>query len=199
MGKIEQMRALQIPRAFSGVLCSPLFDITDTFSIIFFIRRRGSLDHSHEASADARECGRLTCGFYTFTTSPSSDTTAHTISTGPAAKDRHWLMPRVFSSKIAGVEYGYDHWNDIKHKHDMAVPRDEWRISIMGVVDAHIAIERVFYDEHDSDYDDLNEDNSHRFTDVIDIVIRQNTQLDSAVTDISQDEVECLATGYNIK
>ncbi|KAI0535073.1 hypothetical protein GGR58DRAFT_519688 [Xylaria digitata] len=54
----------------------------------------------------------------------------------------------------------------------MAIPRDEWKFSITGLADVYISLERIYLDEDDSD-DDLDGDESHRFIDVLDLVVRE--------------------------
>ncbi|TGJ81604.1 hypothetical protein E0Z10_g7143 [Xylaria hypoxylon] len=89
------------------------------------------------------------------------------------------LDPLSFQNVYDASRFIFNHSEDIKYTHDMVVPRDEWRFSITGIADVYISLERVFLDEYDSD-DDSNEDELHRFIDVLDFVVKNPIRDDVA-------------------
>lgn len=144
--------------------------------------RLDDLDHSHEDPDQGRECGRLRFGVHPIVVSQEGDPPKAPLtilnkqgdSGAPATKEQ--FNPLTFRTSEAAVSYCFDRWQDLHYTHDMAVPRDEWRISIVGVTDIYISVERVFIDdEYDSD-DETTEELSHPFIDILDVVVKNNSE-----------------------
>ncbi|KAI0965751.1 hypothetical protein F4678DRAFT_314367 [Xylaria arbuscula] len=184
------------------IFCYEYYPETQHRFVIAIIRP-DALNHSHEDPAQGRECGKLRFGLHPVIISPESgpETVPLTIldkQSGALAAQKEFNV-KTFRTIEAGQLHCFGDWKDIRYKHDMAVPRDEWSISIIGIVDIHIRVERVFLDEDDSDYetteddsddetteddsdDETTEDESHRFVDVLDLVIRENSEKEDGVS-----------------
>ncbi|KAJ8108096.1 hypothetical protein ONZ43_g6531 [Nemania bipapillata] len=83
---------------------------------------------------------------------------------------------KPFRDINTALQHFWDHPEDIQHQHEMAVPRDEWRINLDGYVDVYAAVERVYLDDDNDSDSDGEEYTTERdpgcFVDVIDLVIR---------------------------
>ncbi|KAI1124681.1 hypothetical protein F5Y10DRAFT_248845 [Nemania abortiva] len=76
-----------------------------------------------------------------------------------------------FSDIDTALEYLWDHPEDVPYQHEMALPRDEWRVNVGEYVDVYVAVERVYLEDDDSD-DCMTEREPDSYVDVIDLVIR---------------------------
>ncbi|KAJ2992024.1 hypothetical protein NUW58_g2313 [Xylaria curta] len=91
------------------------------------------------------------------------------------------LNTMSFSNIQEAGNYGSSKWREIKYQHNMVQPWDEWRISAIGLADVYISVERFFLDEYESD-ESLSGNASHHFVDIVDIVVKPNTE-DNTVKD----------------
>ncbi|RWA08546.1 hypothetical protein EKO27_g6562 [Xylaria grammica] len=146
------------------------------FSISFI--RLGYLDHSHEDPAQGRDCGRFRFGLHAFRISQESDPENTTFSIVNKQGNRRTtaateeLNPRVFRTFQDATDSDYLTGEDATYTHDALVSEDKWRFTIVGVADVYISLERIFLDGYDSD-DDLDDNESHRFVDVLDFVVQE--------------------------
>ncbi|KAI3317958.1 hypothetical protein HD806DRAFT_351430 [Xylariaceae sp. AK1471] len=146
---------------------------------VICIVRLGALDHSHEDPSQGRACGRLRFGLFPYVISnPSNPQSAplslpdeQNDSTAPAKEQTS--LPS-FPSPLSAGRYISNHWQELTKTHDMAAPRDEWRVNMAGHGELYISVERIFHSEYDSD-DTSSEEKSHCFIDVLDIVMRKYT------------------------
>ncbi|KAI1274592.1 hypothetical protein F5Y07DRAFT_211959 [Xylaria sp. FL0933] len=137
--------------------------------------RIADLNHTHEDPAEGRNCGQLRFAVHPFIVALEEDSgLAPLIITdrqrGSEAPEVRYKA-NTFKTKHAALVQCFQHWNNMRFSHDMVAPRDEWSISIAGIADIRLHVERIFLDEYDSDDDETTEDESHSFVDVLDIVI----------------------------
>ncbi|KAJ8128451.1 hypothetical protein O1611_g5180 [Lasiodiplodia mahajangana] len=165
----------KIPRSFSGRALGVWFERGPEFEFMVSIIRHDALDHLHEDPSQAR----------------SGDSPSTPI--GILLNEKEGLIQRTdretfpaptFATSEIGYNHFYCHPEDIKYKHDIVVPRDEWRIGIIGIANIHVSVERIYFDDESDDDDgddyDSNGDKMHRFADVLDIVVTENTDGDSS-------------------
>lgn len=170
---------------------------TDSFAIV--AHRLGALDHPHEDSADTIKCGRLMFVLYPYIISNIHNFQSRSFSivnerrdSGVPAAKQHYTPPVYPNMAEVDAHISNSAVSDVRH--DMAVPRDEWKISIIGLSDIHIAVERMLLDEYEGVYgsDSLDEDGdaTHRFVDAIDITVSDNTEEDSTDEEVWESDNE---------
>ncbi|KAI1750667.1 hypothetical protein F4782DRAFT_245457 [Xylaria castorea] len=169
---------IESPSSTQGVLFCASYETKDGLGLTITAVRLDALDHPHEDHTQARDCGRLSFRINPFAISEHANLELNIInhqglSSEPATQEKLNLMP--FPTSKAAQDYGYDVWHQIKHKHDMVRPRDEWKISAIGLADVSISVERFFFDECNSD-GNSSDDELHPFVDVLDIVVTANAE-----------------------
>ncbi|KAI1177690.1 hypothetical protein F4777DRAFT_540997 [Nemania sp. FL0916] len=196
-----------IPSSVSGTLYYKSLDIAQTVRLTIYIGRSNALNHAHSNSAEARECGRLRLGLHPWIITPSKVDSGGipplTVSTAPHVKER--FIPQAFEDESDGRSHGYERWQDIKYVHDVVIPKDEWKISIIGVADIIVGMERIFFDDSDDDEIDFGDssvdreaptdDEQHRFVDVVDIIVRKNTEQDGPADEDKDNETKHRESG----
>ncbi|KAI1302039.1 hypothetical protein F5Y03DRAFT_396698 [Xylaria venustula] len=187
-------------KSLSGMVFIHDYSVETEHKFMIAVIRLDKLNHSHDDPTQGRECGKLRFALLPFIILPDPyyEIPPLTIidrqggSKAPTAKEE--FQATVFRSTQEGISYCFEHWEDIRYTHDMATPQDEWSITISGIADINISVERIFLDEYDSDHDESTEDESHLFVDVLDIVIRRNrdksVDSDSEEDDIEEDDSE---------
>ncbi|KAI1748023.1 hypothetical protein F4782DRAFT_390024 [Xylaria castorea] len=185
---------IRMPKPMEGILRSSSFDNDEGLGFTINIVRLEPIAHSHEDSIPGRNCGRLGFRFNPFSlfgkgTREFIELTKEEESMKPLAKEKMNL--RFFNNIEEARLHGFLNWRDMACGHEMAVPRDEWKLSIIGLADVYISVERMFLDEYDID-DDSDNDQSHPFVDVLDFVITKNTIKYNAVEEnrVDGDRVE---------
>ncbi|KAI0555853.1 HET-domain-containing protein [Xylaria curta] len=169
---------IKSPNSKQGILFCVNYETKCGLGLMITAVRLGALNHSHEDPTQARDCGRLSFGIHPFAISghksPELNITSYrSLSSEPATREKLNLMS--FSTSSEAREYSCNEWHEIKYKHDMIQPRDEWRISTIGLADVFISVDRFFFDEHGSN-DSSNDNAVHPFVDVLDIVVKANTE-----------------------
>ncbi|KAI0430149.1 hypothetical protein F5Y09DRAFT_238235 [Xylaria sp. FL1042] len=194
--------SIEVPSSLKGAFIAITFNPrsvegVEGYGLRMTALRLKSLDHSHEDSTQGRNCGKLT-----FRLSPlalsGEDTRVFSVinkkgnSRVVVTKEELKLM----SCRDVDVAHGHVLRNcaNTAYENDMALPRDEWTLSIIGFIDVYISIERMFVDEYDSDSDDDDPESgnrgSHPFIDVLDLVVRKNLDKDDTVEEAKMTEME---------
>ncbi|KAI0911818.1 hypothetical protein F4823DRAFT_263721 [Ustulina deusta] len=184
--------SIEVPGSLDGVLATIIFYNLSVkgHGLTIVVIRLGALDHSHEDSTQGRNCGRWTFRLNPFVL-PGQDTREFSIinekgnSRAAVAKEKSKLM--FFPGITEAGQYTCRNWEDIAYGHDMALPRDEWRFSVIGLADVYISVERMFLDGYDSD-DDSGDGGSHPFVDVLDLVVKENLDKDNIVEENWEDD-----------
>ncbi|KAI0098928.1 hypothetical protein GGR51DRAFT_536945 [Nemania sp. FL0031] len=180
-----------VPNSLSGAILFFHFDLSYGPTIAIVVVRLDDLAHLHTDPSEARLCGRLRLVVYAYYVSQPGHSPSTRISVfdkreglgSHTSKERY--TPRCFPSVTLSWDYYLDHLENEKYKYDMDVPRDEWRLSIIGIADIRVSVERMYFDDDDndddgSDDDGPNSDKMHRFADVLDIAVTRNTNKDSS-------------------
>ncbi len=184
--------SIEVPGLLEGILASITFhhEIVEGCGLTIAAIRLEALDHSHEDSTQGRNCGRWTFRLNPFVL-PGQDTREFSIinekgnSRAAVAKEKSKLMS--FRDIDEAGQYAFNNWEDVAYGHDMALPRDEWRFSVIGLADVYISVERMFLDGYDSD-DDSGDGGSHPFVDVLDLVVKENLDKDNIVEENWEDD-----------
>lgn len=158
---------------------------------IIALVRLDNLGHKHSDPSNSKKCGALRFGLHPVKVShleyPDNPPLTIIDKQGDpnTSGSREKFTPLTFHTNEAAVSYCVDSWRNLHYSRDMAAPEDEWNISIVGVADIYLHIERVYLDEWDSDDDDDDEDDEfdgeHRFIDVLDFVIDENSEVPEVV------------------
>ncbi|KAI8944264.1 hypothetical protein F4801DRAFT_572345 [Xylaria longipes] len=181
---------IRIPGWKQGAFQSITYQAGKEYGLMITIIRLEALDHSTQA----RNRGRLSFSIQPFAitgqgTREFTVLKEHGDSKVSVGKEKLYLksFPGFEESKY----YGLRNWRDMVYGHDMAIPRDEWSFSVIGLADVYISVERMFFAESDSD-DNPENDESHSFMDVLDIIVNKNTNEDNAIeeNEVKQDKVE---------
>ncbi|KAI1738448.1 heterokaryon incompatibility protein-domain-containing protein [Xylaria scruposa] len=144
----------------------------------FFIvlRRMDAMDHSHDDPAQGMNCGKYSIALYClppFMEINSGNAASRALNKQngcetSSAEERQ--EPFVVSKSQDGTYSDFYNGPSIEVARDMAIPRDEFRCGITGLADVYVSLERIYLDDSNSDDDD--EYRSHRFIDVVDVVVR---------------------------
>lgn len=176
---------IKLPSTASGLVFWFIYSQSDDdlmFAII--IARLDALNHSHEDPTQGRECGRLRFGLCPMFIPPPNGPKStvirireytHSSEAFTVAKE---LTPPVLRERKSAGMYVYHEWANLKYTHDMAVPRDEWKISILGLADIRISLERLYLNDYESDSDEQDEDKSHLFVDILEMDVLRAKQED---------------------
>jgi hypothetical protein len=170
---------LRVPNSALGMLVSFGLNLHGVEWVSFYFIRRGALSHSHECPSDGRDCGRLGVGLFKFIIEDSlspegalSRISSKQKDMGAPAKGQ--TGQSCFSTASAAVQYTTDNWKELTNVHNIAVPRDVWRFNLDSFAELYVSVERMFLSEYDDD-EASSEEKSHRFIDVLDIVVRRYT------------------------
>ncbi|KAI0864937.1 HET-domain-containing protein [Xylaria cubensis] len=162
---------IEVPDSMVGSLISTSYKTNEGHGFLITLVRLEPLDHSHEDSTQGRKCGMLGLRFKPFAAvgKNAPKFTMLTEEGGSMKPLDEGTTLKSFHTLKEACEWGIHSWRDIKCGHDMVMPQVEWRLSIIGLADVYISIERVFLDEY-VDADSI-DDESHPFVDVLDLVV----------------------------
>ncbi|KAI0502835.1 hypothetical protein F5B22DRAFT_631726 [Xylaria bambusicola] len=170
-------------------------DTNRMFSIALV--RLSDLDHDHDELSDGIKCAPLRFCLHPVKVSPLQNPNNPLLTivdkqNDPTAEGtREKFRPLTYKTTEQASSYCFDSWRDMKYYHDMAVPQDEWNISILGMADIYINVTRVSLDEYDSDDEDEgDEDMRHRFVDVLDIIVKANQENEEEVNGTAAEDKE---------
>ncbi|KAK5628873.1 hypothetical protein RRF57_004588 [Xylaria bambusicola] len=156
-----------------GPNTNPMFSIA--------LIRLSDLDHQHDEPNDGKGCAPLRFCLNPIKVSQleNPDNPPLTIvdkQNDPNAEGiRETFLPLTLKTNEQASSYCFYNWKSLKYSHDMAVPQDEWNISILGIADIYINVTRVCLNGYEGDdEDEEDEDLAHRFVDVLDIVVNEN-------------------------
>ncbi|GAW25690.1 hypothetical protein SAMD00023353_1100810 [Rosellinia necatrix] len=154
-----------------------VFCINDRLRVYIVLARLDSLDHPHENPRQGKSCGQLRAALRSFVLMQPGETEASPFNTLTRPNDLEApvngepLTPLLVPEfRLMDSSENVD-WENPRNAHDMIPPHTEWRISIIGVANIYISVERIFFDECDSENDPDDDDAPHRFLDAVDIVI----------------------------
>ncbi|KAI1133266.1 HET-domain-containing protein [Nemania abortiva] len=176
----------KILNSISGLLVSIRCQMSPGCELQINLIRLDALNHLHEDPSQARACGRLGFGLCPYCLPQPDHSTNTPISIlrehrGPGARAvKEHFTPPIFPNPQTALSYNNMHWKDSQYKHNMTVPKDEWKVTIIGLADIRVSVERMYFDDDDSDDDESNGDKWHRFVDVVDIMVTENTDKDSS-------------------
>ncbi|KAI1741052.1 HET-domain-containing protein [Xylaria scruposa] len=164
--------SVKVPSSTKNGLFSITYDTEDELGLMIVAVRLDALDHLHEDPTQARNCGRLSFRIQPFAILKHGNPELKMINydNQHATQEKFSLMS--FPTISEARDYSYSEWRQMKYKHDMVQPRDEWRISAIGLADVFISVERFFFEDNDNS----NDNESHPFVDVLDIVVEANTE-----------------------
>ncbi|KAI1176247.1 hypothetical protein F4777DRAFT_588113 [Nemania sp. FL0916] len=170
---------LNPPRSLWGTLYALAFQPDASSGFVVYIERTSPVTSGH-TSDGVDTNGRLRIGVALVKTWPerapsaniksrgSSQVSIREAPEGPTERPRTGL-PHEDPNQV--MDYYFSNPDKIPRRHDMEIPRDEWRIDLDGYADVYVAVERVGID--DDGYDDyIGEQMPDCFVDVIDLVIR---------------------------
>jgi hypothetical protein len=159
------------------------FEVDNMHTFAVFIQRLGPVDSGHTDLDDGEKNGRLSLGLGPIKTLPDAalslamtDVQSGATSQFLVPENLGALMDRPkeippFANINEGLQYFWNNPEEIPYKHEMAAPRDEWRLNLAGYADVYIAVERMYLDDDDSD-EYTSERGSDCFIDIVDLVIR---------------------------
>ncbi|KAI1733809.1 hypothetical protein F4680DRAFT_440409 [Xylaria scruposa] len=172
---------LSPPSSLSGMLQAMTFKIDDTRCLVVFIQRLRPLNDELPSHANGKGEGQLTFGLAIFkvlshpTLSPSTPGIQNEAPSQLAdPKTTVALMAQTkesFLSVDKGMQYFWDHTNEIPYRHEMEVPLDEWQLNLEGHVNVCIAIERMYIEDCNSD-EDIGPQPDNYAVDIVDLVVR---------------------------
>ncbi|KAI1150269.1 hypothetical protein F4825DRAFT_468304 [Nemania diffusa] len=162
------------------------FEVDKMHTFAIFIQRLGPIDNGRTGNEDGGKNGILNFGLGPIKTLSQVEKSGSTTdirdgvtSQSPAQEESKELTERPKETKPfldinAALQHFWDHPEEIQHQHEMAIPRDEWRLNLDGYVDVYVAVERMYLgDDDDSDSDEYTtERDPDCFVDIIDLVIR---------------------------
>ncbi|KAI0436213.1 HET-domain-containing protein [Xylaria telfairii] len=179
---IPSFGSIVVPSHVQGSLLARSYWDSEQDGFVLVMIRLEALDHPHKDPTEGKTCGSLKFKISPYFIKGKSRRKFHVMrgeedSRAPAAKQKFRSLS--FEDHSEANNYSRIHWEKISAwERDVVVPRDEWRLSIIGVADVYISVERMFRDQYGTS-DDPGNDGSHPWVDVLDIVVTRNTDDDS--------------------
>ncbi|KAI3318657.1 hypothetical protein HD806DRAFT_511493 [Xylariaceae sp. AK1471] len=174
---------LNPPYSVWGILHAIAFEVDNTHTFAVFIQRLGPVDSGHTDLDDGGKNGRLSFGLCPIKTLShaalslatadvqSGATSSLSVHENPGAPTKRLKEIPPFENIDEGLQYIWDNPEEIQYKHEMVVPRDEWRLNLAGYADVYMAVERMYLEDDDSD-EYTSERESDCFVDIMDLVVR---------------------------
>ncbi|KAI0469471.1 hypothetical protein F4859DRAFT_486756 [Xylaria cf. heliscus] len=163
-----------------GMLHAIAFEADKTHYMAVFLQRHGPLSSENPKHDDVEKGGKLSVGLAPFNIisnstlplrTPEVQNTAPSEPPDSQNSEAAKGTKESFSSNHEGISYFWFEPEEIPYQHEMEAPRDEWRLSLAGYVDIYISVERMYIESDDAD-DDIIEQGSESFVDIVDLVVR---------------------------